>query len=49
MEESKEQESTIISNEEYRKRLNEIFDGIDENYKLRWLYNFIVAKTESSK
>lgn len=48
MKETKEQESTIISNEEYRKRLNEIFDGMDENYKLRWFYNFITRKIESS-
>lgn len=38
-----------LTNEEYRARLNEIFSNINENYKLRWFYNFITTKIESSK
>lgn len=38
-----------MTNEEYRIKLKEIFEKINENYKLRWFYNFIVAKIESSK
>ena len=38
-----------MTNEEYREKLNEIFSNINENYKLRWLYNFVVVKIESSK
>lgn len=49
MENAKEQECKTMTNEEYRVKLGEIFDNIDENYKLRWLYNFIVAKIENSK
>lgn len=49
MNEAKEQECTIMTNEEYREKLREIFDNINENYKLKWFYNFVVAKMESSK
>ena len=33
-----------MSNEEYREEIAKIFEGIEENYKLRWFYRFIVAK-----
>lgn len=42
MEETKEYE--VMTNEEYRKELRNIFDGIQENYKLRWFYIFISEK-----
>ena len=38
-----------MTNEEYREKLNEIFSDINENYKLCWFYNFVVAKIEGSK
>ena len=38
-----------MTNEEYRARLQKIFENINENYKLRWFYNFIIAKLEGSK
>ena len=41
--------SERMTNDEYREKLNEIFSGINENYKLRWFYNFVVAKIEGSK
>lgn len=37
-----------MSNEEYRKELRKIFDGINENYKLRWFYSFVREKLRSS-
>ena len=49
MEERKMNNIDKMTNEEYRERLNEIFENINENYKLRWFYNFIVTKIESSK
>lgn len=36
-----------FTNEEYREKLKDIFDGIDENYILKYFYNFITAKLES--
>lgn len=37
---------TNMTNEEYREKLAKIFNNINENYKLKWFYNFIVAKLE---
>ena len=34
----------FLSNEEIRKKLNEIFQNVNENYKLRWLYELAVEK-----
>jgi hypothetical protein len=42
MEETKEYE--VMTNEEYRKEIRNIFDEIQENYKLRWFYIFISEK-----
>ena len=42
MKETKEYE--VMTNEEYRKEIRNIFDGIQENYKLRWFYIFISEK-----
>lgn len=36
-----------MTNEEYRIELNRIFAEIQENYKLRWFYMFVVEKTKS--
>ena len=38
-----------MTNEEYREELKKIFDGIEENYKLRWFYRFITEKIKGSK
>lgn len=38
-----------MTNEEYREELKKIFDGIHENYKLRWFYMFVVEKAKSSQ
>lgn len=38
--ETKEQECTIMTNEEYRERLNEIFEKMDSR-KLRFWYRYI--------
>ena len=38
------EENTYMSNEEYREELRKIFDGINENYKLRWFYSFVREK-----
>ncbi|WP_159435898.1 hypothetical protein [Roseburia sp. 831b] len=45
---SEETEERYISNEEYRRRLGDLFRGINENYKLRWFYNFVDEKIRSS-
>lgn len=37
-----------FTNEEYREKLKDIFDGIEENYKLKWFYEFVTAKLEGS-
>ena len=42
------EENTYMSNEEYREELRKIFDGINENYKLRWFYSFVREKLRSS-
>lgn len=42
------EEDTYMSNEEYREELRKIFDGINENYKLRWFYSFVREKLRSS-
>lgn len=34
----------IMTNEEYRKEINMIFENMNENYKLRWFYIFISEK-----
>ena len=34
----------FLSNEEIRKKLNEIFQNVNENYKLRWFYELAVEK-----
>ena len=34
----------FVPNEELRKMLNEIFQNVDENYKLRWFYELAVQK-----
>lgn len=36
----------FVTNTEYRKKLNEIFLSIDENYKLKWFYELAVEKTK---
>ena len=46
--EIKKNESEHMTNEEYRKKLNYIFENINENYKLRWFYKFILEKIEGS-
>lgn len=42
------EENTYMSNQEYREELRKIFDGINENYKLRWFYSFVREKLRSS-
>lgn len=37
-----------MTNEEYREELRIIFEGVNENYKLRWFYRFIIEKLRSS-
>lgn len=34
----------FFTNEELRKMLNEIFENVNENYKLRWFYEMAVEK-----
>ena len=34
----------FFTNEELRKMLNEIFQNVNENYKLRWFYELAVEK-----
>ena len=34
----------FFTNEELRKMLNEIFENVNENYKLRWFYELAVEK-----
>lgn len=38
------QEIEFFTNEELREMLNEIFQNVNENYKLRWFYEFAVEK-----
>ena len=41
-------EEGIKTNEEYREELRKMFEGVDENYKLKWFYQFIGKKLRSS-
>lgn len=41
-------EEGIKTNEEYREELRKMFEGVDENYKLKWFYQFIGEKLRSS-
>ena len=34
----------FFTNEELRKMLSEIFQNVNENYKLRWFYDLAVEK-----
>ena len=36
--------SEYMTNEQYREELKKMFDNLDENYKLRWLYIFVKEK-----
>lgn len=36
------------TNEQYRSELKQIFDSIDENYKLRWFYVFVTEKIKKT-
>ena len=38
------QEIEFFTNEELRKMLNEIFQNVNENYKLKWFYEEAVEK-----
>lgn len=50
MEDTKEaKELDYMTNEEYREELKKIFASIQENYKLKWFYRFIMAKLKGSK
>lgn len=42
-------ENDTMTNEQYRLELQKIFSNIDDNYKLRWFYRFIIAKLKGSK
>jgi hypothetical protein len=48
MEKSKDEHDYQVemTNEEYREQLRIVFESIDENYKLRWFYRFIMAKLD---
>ena len=35
---------SYMTHEELRKMLNEIFQNVNENYKLRWFYELAVEK-----
>ena len=39
----------MMSNEKYREELRKMFEGVDENYKLKWFYEFVKEKTRSSR
>lgn len=41
-------EEGIKTNEEYREELRKMFEGVDENYKLKWFYLFVREKLRSS-
>lgn len=38
----------MMSNEEYREELRKMFESVDENYKLKWFYEFVKEKTRGS-
>lgn len=40
--------NAVMSNEEYREELRKMFEGVDENYKLKWFYLFVREKLRSS-
>lgn len=48
MDEKKTEEQRYMTNEEYREELAEMFQQINENYKLRWFYLFVKEKLRSS-
>lgn len=33
-----------MTNDEYREELQKIFASVNENYKLRWFYLFVIEK-----
>lgn len=37
-----------MTNDEYREELQKIFASVNENYKLRWFYLFVIEKMRSS-
>ena len=37
-----------MTNDEYREELQKIFASVNENYKLRWFYLFVIEKIRSS-
>ena len=39
---------SFMTNDEYREELNKIFENINENYKLKWFYKFIIKKLEGN-
>ena len=41
-------ENLFMTNQQYRDEINKIFENVNENYKLRWFYKFIVKKLEDS-
>lgn len=43
-----EEKMHSMTNEEYRTELRRLFDNINENYKLKWFYGFVVEKIRSS-
>ena len=42
-------EYPMMSNEEYREKLLDVFKNMNENYKLRWFYIFITEKLKMDK
>ena len=46
--EYKEKNASFMTNDEYREELNKIFENINENYKLKWFYKFIIKKLEGN-
>lgn len=46
--ECKEKNDSFMTNDEYREELNKIFENINENYKLKWFYKFIIKKLEGN-
>lgn len=44
----KAEEYPEFTNEEYKQKINEDINSIDENYKLRWFYRFIEEKLKGS-
>lgn len=48
MEEYEKIENGFMTNQQYRDEINKLFERVNENYKLRWFYKFIVKKLEDS-